>query len=41
MACEHVLDAVSNVVLDVNVCANQVGDQAGQIADAMAANVRE
>lgn len=39
VTCEHVLSAVSNLVLDVNVCAPQVTDQAGQVADAMAANV--
>jgi serine/threonine kinase PknH len=39
VACEHVLSAVCNLVLDVNVCAPQVIDQASQIADAMAAKV--
>jgi hypothetical protein len=34
-----VLRAVLNVVLDVNACAYQLGDQAGQIADKMAATV--
>ena len=38
--CEHVLSAVSNVVLDVRACAANISDQAGQIADAMAANVK-
>jgi hypothetical protein len=37
--CRHVLRAVLNVVLDVNACAYQLGDQAGQIADKMAATV--
>ena len=35
--CQHVLRAVLNVVLDVNACANHIGDQANQIADKMAA----
>ncbi|WP_232022106.1 sensor domain-containing protein [Mycobacterium basiliense] len=37
--CQHVLSAVSNVVLEVNVCAPQVTDQSSRIADAMAAKV--
>ncbi len=37
--CEHVLNAVSNVVLDVNACAPQATDQATKIAEDMAANV--
>jgi serine/threonine protein kinase len=39
VTCEHVLSAVANVVLDVNVCAPQTTDQASQIADLMAAKV--
>ncbi|MCV7099592.1 sensor domain-containing protein, partial [Mycobacterium palustre] len=37
--CRHALRAVVNVVLDVNACAYQLGDQASQIADKMAATV--
>jgi serine/threonine-protein kinase len=37
--CQHVLSAVSNVVLEVAVCGPNITDQASQIADAMAANV--
>lgn len=37
--CQRVLSAVANVVLDVRACAPGVLNQAGQIADAMAANV--
>ncbi|OBI81725.1 serine/threonine-protein kinase PknH/PknJ [Mycobacterium asiaticum] len=39
VTCEHTLQAVSNVVIDVNVCAPGTTDQAGQIADTMAARV--
>ncbi|OBK11897.1 hypothetical protein A5636_12840 [Mycobacterium asiaticum] len=39
VACQHVLNAVSNVVIDVNVCAPGTTDQAGQIADNMAAKL--
>jgi serine/threonine-protein kinase len=39
VTCEHVLSAVSNLVLDVNVCAPQNADRASQVADAMAAKV--
>jgi serine/threonine kinase PknH len=39
VGCEHVLSAVSNVVLDVNVCAAQTTDQATKIATDMAAKV--
>jgi serine/threonine kinase PknH len=39
-SCERVLSAVSDVVLDVMACAVGVKDQGGQIADAMAANVK-
>ncbi|MBV8177643.1 MAG: sensor domain-containing protein [Mycobacterium sp.] len=38
-ACEHVLNAVSNVVIDVKACAYQVTDQASRIADEIAAKV--
>jgi len=36
--CQHVLRAVLNVVLDVNACGYHIGDQAGQIAEEMAAS---
>ena len=39
-ACQRVLSAVSDVVLDVRACAPGIQDQGGQIADAMAANVK-
>ncbi|BBX58340.1 hypothetical protein MSHO_36850 [Mycobacterium shottsii] len=39
VVCQHVLSAVSNIVLDVNVCAPNVADQASEIADTMAAKV--
>ncbi|EPQ76227.1 serine/threonine-protein kinase PknH/PknJ [Mycobacterium marinum] len=39
VVCQHVLSAVSNIVLDVNVCAPNVTDQASEIADTMAAKV--
>jgi hypothetical protein len=39
VACEHALRAVSNVVLDVNVCAPQNTNQASMIASDMAAKV--
>ncbi|MBW0015674.1 sensor domain-containing protein [Mycobacterium sp.] len=39
-SCERVLSAVSDVVLDIMACEVGVQDQGGQIADAMAANVR-
>jgi serine/threonine kinase PknH len=35
--CQHVLRAVLNLVLDVNACGYQISDQAGRIADKMAA----
>jgi hypothetical protein len=37
-ACQHVLSAVSNVVIDVKACAYQITDQASRIADEIAAN---
>jgi serine/threonine kinase PknH len=37
-ACQHVLNAVSNVVIDVRACAYQITDQASRIADEIAAN---
>ncbi len=40
-ACQHVLSAVSNVVIDVIACADQISDQARIIADKMAAKVTE
>jgi serine/threonine kinase PknH len=39
-ACERVLSAVSDVVLDIMACEVGVQDQGGQIADQMAANVK-
>jgi serine/threonine kinase PknH len=39
-ACERVLSAVSDVVLDVLACAVGIHDQGGQITDQMAANVK-
>ncbi len=39
LACEHTLAAVSNVVLDVNVCAPRVTDQADRMANDMAAKI--
>jgi serine/threonine kinase PknH len=39
-ACERVLSAVSDVVLDVMACEVGVADQGGQIADQMAANLK-
>jgi serine/threonine kinase PknH len=38
--CQRVLSAVSNVVLDVTACADTIANQASQIADQMAANVK-
>jgi serine/threonine kinase PknH len=38
--CQRVLSAVSDIVLDVRACAPGILDQGGQIADAMAANVK-
>jgi hypothetical protein len=38
-SCQHVLSAVSNVVIDVVACGFQITDQARQIVDKMAANV--
>jgi serine/threonine kinase PknH len=37
-ACQHVLSAVSNVVIDVRACSYGVTDQASRIADEIAAN---
>jgi hypothetical protein len=39
--CQRVLSAVSTVVLDVIACAPVVQDQGSQIADQMAANVKQ
>jgi serine/threonine kinase PknH len=39
-ACERVLSAVSDVVLDVLACAPGIQDQGGQITDQMAGNVK-
>ena len=38
-SCEHVLSAVSNVVLDVNACAYGIANEASQIVDKMAAEI--
>jgi serine/threonine-protein kinase len=38
--CQRAMSAVSNVVLDVGVCGPNISDEAGRIADAMAANVK-
>jgi serine/threonine protein kinase len=40
VTCQRVLNAVSNVVLDVNACGPQVTNQASQIATDMAAKVK-
>jgi serine/threonine kinase PknH len=40
-SCERVLSAASDVVLDVMACEVGVQDQGGQIADQMAANVKQ
>jgi serine/threonine kinase PknH len=37
-ACQHVLRAVSNVVIDVRACGYEITDQASRIADEIAAN---
>jgi serine/threonine-protein kinase len=37
--CQRVLSAVSQVVIDVQACAPDITNEAGQIADQMAANV--
>jgi serine/threonine kinase PknH len=39
VTCQRVLNAVSNLVLDINACGPQVTNQAGQIATDMAAKV--
>lgn len=38
--CQHVLQAVSNVILDVSVCGNSVSDQAEAIASKLADRVQ-
>ena len=38
--CQHVLQAVSNVILDVSVCRNSVSDQAEAIASKLADRVQ-
>ena len=40
MPCQHVLQAVSNFVLDVDVCGNSVSDQAEAIASKLAVRVQ-
>jgi hypothetical protein len=40
VTCHRVLNAVSNVVLDVNACGPQITNQASQIATDMAAKVK-
>jgi serine/threonine kinase PknH len=37
--CQHVLSAVSRVVIDVHACGQTIANEAGQIADQMAAKV--
>jgi serine/threonine kinase PknH len=39
--CQHVLSAVSNVVLDVNACGYSITNQAGRIADKIAVTVMQ
>ena len=39
--CQHVLSAVSNLVLDVNACASQLTNQPSRIATDMAAKVQK
>jgi serine/threonine kinase PknH len=39
--CQHVLSAVTNVVLDVDACGYRVTDEGSQIADKMAVNTRK
>lgn len=39
--CQHVLRAVLNVVLDVNACGYQISNQAGSVADKMAATATQ
>jgi serine/threonine-protein kinase len=39
VVCQHVLSAVSNVVLDVNVCAPGTINQARQITNQMATKI--
>ena len=38
-ACQHALSAVSNVVIDVVACGASITNEAGQVADQMAAKV--
>ena len=40
-ACQHVLSAVSNLVIDVNACGYQISDQGRQIADKIAAKATQ
>jgi hypothetical protein len=39
--CQHVLSAVSNVVIDVDACGYRITDEGSQIADTMAAKVTQ
>ncbi len=39
--CQRVLSAVSDIVLDVRACAPDIEGQGGQIADRMAANIKQ
>jgi serine/threonine kinase PknH len=39
--CQHVLSAVTNVVLDVDACGYRVTDEGNQIADKMAVNTKK
>ena len=38
-ACQHVMRALANVVIEAAACAPRIGDQANQLADEMAHNV--
>ena len=38
-ACQHVIRAVSNVIIEAAVCHDHVTDEADRIAEKMAANV--
>lgn len=39
LRCQHVLQAVKDVIVDVSACRNNVSDQAEQIADKLAGNI--
>jgi serine/threonine kinase PknH len=40
-SCQHVLRALSNVIIEVDACREQVGDEANRIADKIADKVNE